>query len=228
MRVTQLPDEGPSALEIRGLGLISRLVREHGRAHVVSYAVAAVLMAVAAVATGAAVALMRPVVNGLMKASEFSHLRHLALLTAGLYMLRGVANYGQIIVMSRTGNAIVASVQTRVYDSLLRQNIGYFQDRQSSEFMAKLVMAANGVRDTLQLLVSSVGRDVLTVISLVAVMIMEDPIMAVLAISVVPIAAVLLGQVVRRVRKFAHRSFDGSTRIMQTMQETSQGIKIER
>ena len=47
-----------------------------------------------------------------------------------------------------------------------------------------------------------------------------------LAVAVVPIAAVLLGQVIRRVRKFARRSFDGSTRIMQTMQETVLGIRI--
>ncbi|MBV9704178.1 MAG: ABC transporter ATP-binding protein [Methylobacteriaceae bacterium] len=206
--------------------MIRRLIGEHGRTYVLAYAAAGLLMAVSAVATGASVSLLRPIVNGMMSASDFKHLRWLAFVTAGLYMLRGVATYGQLVIMSRTGNKIVATVQARVYDHLLRQDVDFFQTHHSSEFMARLAMAANGVRDTLQLLISSLGRDILTVIALAIVMLVEDPLMAILAISVVPVAAAALGQVIRRVRKFARRSFDGSTRIMQTMQETVLGIRI--
>jgi subfamily B ATP-binding cassette protein MsbA len=206
--------------------MMRRLVAEHGREHALAYAIAAALMAVSAVATGMSVSLLRPIVNGMMSATDFKHLRFLAFSTAGLYMLRGVATYGQLVIMSRTGNQVVATMQARLYDHLLRQDVGFFGSRHSSDFMARLAIAANGVRDSLQVLITSVGRDVLTVVALATVMVYEDPVMAVLAISVVPIAAVALGQVIRRVRKFARRSFDGSTRIMATMQETVQGIRI--
>ena len=82
------------------------------------------------------------------------------------------------------------------------------------------------MRDTLQVLVTSAGRDTLTLIGLIIVMIIQDPIMAAIALTVMPIGGLLLGRVRKRVRKFALRSFDGATRILQIMQETVQGIRI--
>ena len=66
----------------------------------------------------------------------------------------------------------------------------------------------------------------LSVAGLIAVMIWRDPLIAVLALSVLPIAALFLGRVIRRVRGFAKRSFDGSTQIMQTMGEAVLGMRI--
>ena len=89
-----------------------------------------------------------------------------------------------------------------------------------------LSLAANGVRDSLQVLVQGLARDVLSVAGLVAVMFWRDPLIAVLALCALPVAALFLGRVIRRVRAFAKRSFDGSTQIMQTMAETVLGMRI--
>ena len=80
---------------------------------------------------------------------DFHEMRILAFAVLGLFVLRGLATYGALVVLSRTGNRIVATVQARVFDHLLRQNMLYFQDRHSSEFIARLSLAANGVRDAL-------------------------------------------------------------------------------
>jgi ATP-binding cassette, subfamily B, bacterial MsbA len=144
----------------------------------------------------------------------------------GLFVMRGLATYGALVLLSRTGNRIVATVQTRVFDHLLRQNMLYFQDRHSSEFIARLSLAANGVRDSLQVLVQGLARDVLSVAGLVAVMFWRDPLIAFLALCTLPLAALFLGRVIRGVRAFAKRSFDGSTQIIQTMAETVLGMRI--
>ena len=112
----------------------------------------------------------------------------------------------------------------RLYEHLLRQDMRFFQDRHSTEFMTAPALAANGVRDTLQVIITSTGRDLLTLIGLIIVMIVQDPLMAVMALT---------GHAGRRlfrsagssatVRKSARRSYDGSARIMETMQETPAG-----
>src|SRR5579871_4247403 len=101
--------ERTTAREMGTFQIIRRLVAEHGREHFLAYAAAAALMAVAAVATGLSVSLLRPVLNGMMAANDFKHLRFLAFATAGLYMVRGIATFGQLVLMSRTGNRIVAT-----------------------------------------------------------------------------------------------------------------------
>jgi ATP-binding cassette subfamily B protein len=184
------------------------------------------MLAVGAGTTALAAALLRPVLNGMATAERFSEMRFLAFAVLGLFVLRGLATYGALVVLSRTGNRIVATVQARVFDHLLRQNILYFQDRHSSEFIARLSLAANGVRDALQVMVQGLARDGLTVAGLMAVMIWRDPLLAVVALCVLPIAALILGRVIRRVRTFARRSFDGSTQIMQTMGEAVLGMRI--
>ena len=215
----------------RSFALVRRLLSEHARAHVPSYAAALVLMAVSAGATALSVSLLRPVVNGMTglnvaEPGAFKQLRFLALAVAVLYVVRGVTTFGQLVLMSRTGNRIVAALQARVYDHLLHQPVSFFSDRHSSELMSRLALAANAVRDVLQLIITSAGRDLLTVLGLLIVMIYQDPIMALLAVSLMPVGALLLGRLMKRIRRFARRSFDGSTRIMQHMGETVQGIKI--
>jgi ATP-binding cassette, subfamily B, bacterial MsbA len=228
--MTVLPKTQPARND-SALRLVRRLLAEHGRAHAGAYAFAFVLMGVSAAATAGAVALLRPVVNGMMDIGSpdsggFRQLRLLAFAVGGLFLLRGFTTFGQLVVLSRTGNRIIATIQARLYRHVLAQPIAFYGDRQSSEIVARLALAANGVRDIVQLLVTSAGRDIVTLIGLVAVMVYDDPLMALLAFSGMPIGAFLFGRVIRRIRKFARRSFDGSTRIMQTMQETAQGIRI--
>ncbi len=206
--------------------LLRRLFVEHGRAHLRSYATAGLLMAIGATATAVSAYLLKPVLNNMVGDDGFRTLRTLAWAVFALFTLRGLATWGYMVVLSRTGNKIVAGVQTRLYDHLIRQDMRFFHDRHSSEFMTRLALAASGVRDTLQALVTSFGRDALTLIGLVAVMIVQDPVMSLIALSVLPVAALILGRLIRRIRKYARRSFEGSSDIMAIMQETVLGARI--
>ena len=223
---TAAADEGG-----RSFPLIRRLMAEHARAHAGSYAAALALMAVSAAASVGSVALLRPVVNGMtgMNVAEpgaFKMLRNLAIAVAVLYVIRGLATCGQLILMSRAGNRIVAALQQRVYDHLLHQPVRFFSDRHSSELMARLAMAANGARDAVQFVINSAGRDVLTVIGLAGVMVYNDPLMSLIALSIAPIGVLMLSRLMKKVRRAARRSFDGSAEIMKHMGETAQGIRI--
>jgi ATP-binding cassette, subfamily B, bacterial MsbA len=208
------------------VNVLSRLLRDFGLEHKWSYVAGAAMLAIGAGTTALAAGLLRPTLNGMATAARFPEMRFLAFAVLGLFVLRGLATYGALILLSRTGNRIVATVQTRVFDHLLRQNLLYFQDRHSSEFIARLSLAANGVRDSLQVLVQGLARDVLSVVGLVAVMFWRDPLIAFLALCTLPVAALFLGRVIRGVRAFAKRSFDGSTQIIQTMAETVLGMRI--
>jgi ATP-binding cassette subfamily B protein len=210
------------------LAVLWRLVGEFGREHVRGYIFAAVLLALISAANVSVAWLLRPVLNGMVNASALGPMRLLAVEALGLFFLRGAATYGSQVVLSRIGNRIVATAQKRVFDRLLKQNIGYFQDRHSSEFVARLAFAANGVRDCLQLVVQGFARDVVSVLGLVFVMFERDPGMATGALCALPIATLVIGRILKRVRKFSKRSYDGTTLIVQTMGETVLGARIVR
>jgi ATP-binding cassette subfamily B protein len=219
--------DNPSLPAGTGAGnVLYRLLREFGREHVFGYLLAAFLLSLIALSNISVAWLLRPVLNGMVSAEKLGQARFLAFEAAGLFVLRGVSTYGSILVLSRIGNRIVATAQRRVFERLLNQNVAFFQDRHSSEFISRLAFAANGVRDALQLVIQGFARDAVTVVGLVVVMIARDPFLAFGALMALPLATFLVRRILRRVREFAKRSFDGSTQIVQTMGETVLGMRI--
>ena len=110
-----------------------------------------------------------------------------------------------------------------MFDALLQQNIGFFAQRHSSEFMARLTTGAAAASHVLNLLITSIGRDLLSLIGLVAVMAVQDPVMSLFSVIVVPPAMLILRKMIRRIRVIAHHQFTGGTRILETLQETRAG-----
>ena len=206
--------------------LLGRLLRDFGRDHVRGYALSALLLALISVSNTGVAAMLKPVLNGMVSAEKFGQMRTMAFEVVALFVLRGAATFGSTLTLSRIGNRIVATAQRRVFDRLLNQNLMFFQDRHSSEFVARLVIAANGVRNSLQLVVQSGARDLLTVIGLGAVMVYQDPLVAVGAVCALPILIFFIRKIITKVKRFAKRSFQGSTQIMQTMSETVLGARI--
>jgi subfamily B ATP-binding cassette protein MsbA len=99
-------------------------------------------------------------------------------------------------------------------------------DRHSSEFAARLSAGAAATAQVLNLVVGALGRDLLTLIGLASVMVIQDPFLSLVTLIVFPPAMLLLRKMIRRVRSIARSQFTGGTRIIETMQETLQGIRI--
>ena len=75
------------------------------------------------------------------------------------------------------------------------------------------------------MLINAVGRDLLMLISLVVVMVMQDPIMSFVGLVVVPPAMLMLRKLVKRIKGLAYNQFTGTADILETMQESLQGIR---
>jgi ABC-type multidrug transport system fused ATPase/permease subunit len=107
----------------------------------------------------------------------------------------------------------------------MSESIAFFSQRHSSEFLARLTSGANSVTQVLNLLINALGRDFLLLIGLVAVMLMQDPYMALLGFGVAPPAMLVLRKLVKRIKGLAYNQFTGTADILETMQESLQGIR---
>ena len=205
---------------------LRRLLKDYAAPNRASIMLGGLFLAATGLCNPAIAWLFKPLVDKLTGPSPFYELRWVALTALALFVTRGATNLGSQYVLSRLGNRVIASVQRRAFDRLLDQGLGYFQDRHSSEFVARLALSASGVRDSLQLLLQSGVRDALQIVGQVALMFYFDPLLATVALVALPIAAGSIGRILKRVRKFARRSFDGSALTMQTMGEAVQGLRI--
>src|SRR3954467_258567 len=167
------------------------------------------MMGVAAACTALSAYLLGDVVNQAYVHKNFRALVIVGIAAFGLFALKGAATYGQQVIMMRIGNRIVADNQRRMFDKLLTENIGFFSDRHSSEFIARLTTGANAINLVLSLLITSIGRDLFTLIGLFAVMVIQDPVMAFVGLIVAPPAMMMMRKLVRRVRAIIRVQFTG-------------------
>jgi ATP-binding cassette, subfamily B, bacterial MsbA len=210
----------------KALPLIRRLLTEQGLVHWRKYAIAFTLMAVAAGCTAFSAYLIGDVINQAYVNRNLPGIIALGAITVVLFSLKGLATYGHSVVLSRIGNRIVADNQRAVFSKLLNEGLGFFSDRHSTEFIARLSTGAAAATQVINLLITSVGRDLLSLIGLITVMVVQDPVLSFFTFVVAPPAFFVLRKLIRRIYSIARTQFHGGTRIIETLQETLQGIRI--
>ncbi len=206
--------------------LLRRLLVDEAFGHWPRYAAASVLMAVSAGATALSAYILGTMINVAYVERNFREIMAIGLFAMLIFVVKAGATYGSAVMLSSIGNRIVANNQQRMFDKLLQENIGFFADRHSSEFIARLTTGAAAVSQVINLLITAVGRDLMSLIGLTAVMVIEDPVMSIAVVIIAPPALVVLRKMVRRVRGIARSQFTGGTRIIETMQEALQGLRM--
>ncbi|MGN8549000.1 ABC transporter ATP-binding protein [Bradyrhizobium sp. 13971] len=205
--------------------LIRRLVMEQGITYWRRYLTAFALMAVAAGSTAGATYVLGQVINQAYVDKNIPGIAMFAGITVVLLFIKGVATYGHMVILNKISNAILAGNQRQLFAKLMSESIGFFSQRHSSEFLARLTAGAKSITDVLNMLVNAIGRDFLMLISMVAVMVWQDPLMSFIGLVAVPPAMLMLRKLVKRIKGLAYNQFTGTADIMETMQESLQGIR---
>lgn len=206
--------------------IIKRLFKEHARAYAPRYALAFVFMAMVAASTALTAWLMRDVINDVFVKQDRQALTWLPLVIAGLFTVKGVAAYIQEVVLSRIGNQIVAGMQKRLYDHMLRMDMTFFQERSSGELITRISSNARAAREMMHLLAVGLGRDLLTVVSLFGVMLLQDPLLSSVLLIIGPVVAIGMKHLSRRVKKVSGSETHSTAKVISAMRETAQGIRI--
>ena len=136
---------GDSSDTYSTFALVRRLLVSEALTHWPRYAVAFLLMGVAAAGTALSAYLLGKMTNEAYVDRNFHGIVIVAVVAMAIFAIKGMASYRATVMLSAIGNRIVADNQRRMFDKLLQQNIGFFADRHSSEFIARLTTGANAV-----------------------------------------------------------------------------------
>ncbi len=206
--------------------LLRRLLVDEALGHWPRYAIAGALMVVVAGATALSAYLLGTMINAAYVEKNYREIVALGLLAMAIFAAKASATYGSAVILSWVGNRIVADNQRRMFDKLLQEDIGFFADRHSSEFISRLTTGANAVSAVINLVITAVGRDLMSLIGLTFVMVTQDPVMSAGGLIIAPPALLVLRKMIRRVRGIARTQFTGGTQIVETMLEALQGLRM--
>ena len=206
--------------------LLRRLFLDEGLTHWKGYVFSFAMMGLIAATTALSAWIIGRVVDQVFVGRNLTALSEITAAIMIIYTVKGLATYGQQVVMSRVGNAIVADIQRRIFDQMLRMRVSYYSRSHSSEFIARQSFISQSASGVLNVLITTFSRDALTIVGLVIVMLATDPLLSILALMFVPLAAVGVRKIGVRVRGIMATEFQGALQMMESLAETVQGIRI--
>ncbi len=206
--------------------ILWRLMRESLPSQKVLYTIAVIAMVFVAATTAAVAYIMRDVVDSLFESDNQAKVFGVASAVFLIFLVKGLSTYVQVVALSRAGNRIVAQQQIKLYDKLLRQGVSFFNLTESSDLLMKVTMSAQAARQVVNLMVTTVVRDFLTLIGLLAVMFYQQPVLSLFCLVIGPLAIWGVRVLLRKVRELVHQETQSLAEIMKVIQETSRGIRV--
>ncbi len=208
------------------LAIFKRMAGENFSLYKRDYAIAIVCLLITAGITAYSAWLMGPIVKDVFYGNNFSQALNLSLTVVVIFLVKGYVTYKQTTILQRIGNNIVARYQRRLFDHMLKLDVGFFTSTHSVTLISRLNQNIGGVRNLLNTVILGYVRDMVTLIGLIAVMIFRDPLMSAVIFIVGPIALIIVAGYARRVRKIARQEIQISAQVATSMQEAAHGITV--
>ena len=206
--------------------VVRRIFSENFSRYKFQYLFAALLMISVAAATALPAYIIRDVVNDVFVKQSISSAYLIATAMFLAFATRGFATYGYIYVLGRIGNNIIARYQRRVFAKLLELGVSYQKNNRSSFVVTKLNANISGVQAIMNQFFTVFIKDLLTLVALVTVMIIQDPYMSIITVTVLPVLAYVLSRYVKRMKQLAVDQVNLGAKVSTSMIESSQGMDI--
>jgi ATP-binding cassette, subfamily B, bacterial MsbA len=209
----------------RSAALVWRLARDFMRPHVRRILFAFLLMGLAAGSTAGRAWLMEPVLDRIFVAREGSLLLLIAGSALALALVKGLADYGDAVLMTRVGQRVIADVQLALFARLMRADLAYFYAHSSGTLISRFTSDAALLRGAAANVLGAIGKDAVTVVFLVGVMFYQDWLLALISFFVFPLAIrpiVAIGRRIRRVTASAQAEIGQFTTLLS---QTFQGAR---
>ena len=208
------------------LGPLVRLFRTNFRPYAWRYAYAIGMMLIASAATAASAYIIKEIVNKIFIEKSEGLVFTIAGLIVVIYLIKGSTTYFSSVTLTRIGNSLVVRLQRQLYSAVLKQDIAFFQQHALGDIMMRISQNAGAARSAIDLIVMSLGRDLFTLVSLVAVMVWQNPSMSLLSLAIAPPAVYGITHLLKKVRTAARQQVQNSAQIITVIHESVQGIRV--
>ncbi|WP_127089361.1 ABC transporter ATP-binding protein [Aquabacter cavernae] len=212
-------------LRDESLSVIYRLFVSDGMRHWKGYAIAFSFMGLMAAATGGMAYLMKDAIDSIFVTPTTAAIWAVALTMMGLSIVKGFSAYAQTVTMARVGNRIVADNQKRIFDRLLGKDVRYYANNHTANITMRFSSGANSARDALNLVITSMGRDVLSLLALATVAVIQDPFLAIISAVVMPVAVVGTRKLIKKAKLIFKREFGSAVKLNSIAMEFIQGVR---
>ena len=214
-----------SAVDHATWPLLRRLVRDHVAHHWLRLVAAFGCMGVVAATAAGNAWLMQPMLDKVFVAHDKGLLYVIPAAVIAMALAKGLAGYGQGVLMMTVGQRIVADIQNALFARMMRADLAFFHANPTGALVARFINDAGMLRNAATTILAGLGKEAVTAIGLIALMFYQDWVLALVAVGAFPFVVQPLARLGRRMRRVSTHTQVEVGRLTTTLNQVFQGAR---
>lgn len=203
-----------------------RILREHVYPYRFRFLIALFFMLLGALGNGAIPFVLKNVFDDIFIQANQDLLFIVSFSVFAAFSLRGMASFGETVIMTSIGQRIICDLQNRLFSHFMKSDLAFFNAHQSGELISRFTNDITLLRFSVSNAVVGIGKDAVNLIVLIAIMFYRDWFLACLAFFLLPTLILPISKVSRRMRKVTYNTQDEFGKITGQLSQIFQGIRV--
>ncbi|TAH36037.1 MAG: ATP-binding cassette domain-containing protein [Alphaproteobacteria bacterium] len=205
--------------------LMRRLARDHIKNYKGRLGLALCMMVIIAATTATFAKLIEPILDKIFIEKNEAALWPIGLAVIVLFAVRGLATYGEAMLMNGIGQGIIRDLQNRMFRHVVRADLAFFHGSQTGALVSRFTYDVGMLRYAVANTITGMGKDILTLIFLMGMLFYQDAKLAFIALVVFPLTAFPIAKLGRKVRKLSYTSQGSAGTYASLLEQVFHGMR---
>src|SRR5665213_1625126 len=183
-------------------------------------------MIVTAAMQGELAGIINPAIKKIFLQKHADQLITIPLEIMGIMFLRAISGFGEQASINTIAERIVAALQRDMFHSQIRLDLGALNAEHSSAIISKFLYDATLLRNAITRGVAGLGKEVVTLIALLVVMFLQDWLLTIISLVLLPPVAWVTERLGRSLRRSSTRGMEETGTLSKALTEALSGRRI--
>jgi len=211
------------------LELINRIFKTQVKKYIPELSITFIFIILTSLTTAATAWLLDPAIKEIFENKNTKMLYLIPVAIVFTFIIKAFSIYGTRIITVKVGIKIIKNIQTLMAQKFLLSDISHITKKHSGKYLSNFTNDTKILFDVLTGVVVTLFKETFTLIALLGLMFYHDWQLSLLAIIMIPIAAISSKNIGKKMGKKVHISLEASDKFMKFLSEIIKGswlIKI--
>lgn len=178
----------------------------YSRSYVRQFGYAIIGMVLVASCTSASAYLVKPILDDIFIRKDTFMLSLLPFAIIVVYFGKGAGRYIQTYYTNFIGQDIIRTLREQLLGNILHLDIDFFHKNRTGELISRITNDMGRIQSVVANVIPEMGREILTILSLLGVVIYQSPKLAFYFLIIMPLAIMPLRHLARKMRRISRSS----------------------
>ena len=206
--------------------ILKRLVLPYFKGYLPYFLLAIFGMILSAIGASASAYIVKPVLDKIFIEKDMDMLYLLPYAIILVYAMKGGGKYIQVYFSALIGQDIIRKVRNRLLEQMMKLDISFFHNFRAGELISRNINDVERIRAVVSTMVPEIGRQSLTALGLLGVVIYMSPKLSFFALIVLPLIVFPLSVIAKKLKKLSHSSQEKTSDITSRLSEIFSNIEL--